>query len=154
SMLQEVRHTLGTVTERLQQILRTVRRDPGRSEMTRLDLNSIIQEIGQTWNEMSREKWKLYLGIETAPEPLFVKGDLSHLQQAIENLIFNSRDATFEMRNHLREQARKDPHLDGPARKQALIDAAAWKGQVTLRTWCEDSLAVLEVSDNGIGMSN
>src|SRR5262249_47305250 len=51
-------------------------------------------------------------------------------------------------------QARKDPHLDGPARKQALIDAAAWKGQVTLRTWCEDSLAVLEVSDNGIGMSN
>src|SRR5262249_24081389 len=30
-MLQEVRHTLGTVTERLQQILRTVRRDPNRS---------------------------------------------------------------------------------------------------------------------------
>src|SRR5216683_4297395 len=31
-MLHEVRHTLGTVTERLQQILRTVRRDPSRPE--------------------------------------------------------------------------------------------------------------------------
>ena len=31
-MLHEVRQTLGTVTERLQQILRTVRRDPNRSE--------------------------------------------------------------------------------------------------------------------------
>jgi len=30
-MLHEVRQTLGTVTERLQQILRTVRRDPSRS---------------------------------------------------------------------------------------------------------------------------
>jgi signal transduction histidine kinase len=154
SMLQEVRHTLGTVTERLQQILRTVRRDPNRSEMTRLDLNTIVQDIGRTWNEMSREKWKLYLSVETATEPLFLQGDLSHLQQAIENLIFNARDATFEMRNHLREQARKDPQLDATARKEALIDAAAWKGQVVLRTWREDSLAVLEVSDNGIGMSD
>jgi signal transduction histidine kinase len=154
SMLQEVRHTLGTVTERLQQILRTVRRDPNRSEMTRLDLNAIVQDIAGTWIEMSREKWKLYLSIETGPEPLLVVGDLSHLQQAIENLIFNARDATFEMRNHLREQARKDPQLADPARKQALIDAAAWKGQVHLRTWQEDSAAVLEVSDNGIGMSD
>jgi signal transduction histidine kinase len=154
TMLQEVRHTLGTVTERLQQILRTVRRDPNRTEMTQLDLNAIVQGISNTWNEMSREKWKLYLSVETAAEPLFVQGDLSHLQQAIENLIFNARDATFEMRNHLREQARKDPQLDAAGRKQALIDAAAWKGQVSLRTWREDSLAVLEVNDNGIGMSD
>src|SRR5207302_6270445 len=38
-MLQEVRQTLHTVTERLQQILRTVRRDPSHSELTRLELN-------------------------------------------------------------------------------------------------------------------
>src|SRR5207253_1625527 len=37
-MLREVRLTLGTVTERLQQILRTVHRDPSRSEPSRLDL--------------------------------------------------------------------------------------------------------------------
>ena len=40
-MLEEVKATLGTVTERLQQILRTVRRDPNRAEMTRLDLNQL-----------------------------------------------------------------------------------------------------------------
>ena len=38
-MLHEVQATLGTVTERLQQILRTVRRDPSKAELTRLDLN-------------------------------------------------------------------------------------------------------------------
>src|SRR5579864_2274467 len=154
SMLQEVRHTLGTVTERLQQILRTVRRDPNRSEMTRLDLNHIDRKSCLTWEELAREKWKVNLSMDVSPGQLTVEGDLSHLQQAVENLIFNARDATFEMRNHLREQARKDPHLLAAARKQALIDAAAWKGQVALRTWREDSLAVLEVSDNGIGMSD
>ena len=78
---------------------------------------------------------------------------MSHLQQAVENLLFNARDATFEMRNYLREQARKsaEPSLTG--RRQALISAAAWKGKVVLRTRREDGRAVLEVRDNGIGMS-
>ena len=40
-MLREVRQTLGTVTERLQQILQTVRRDPSQSEMVRLELNQV-----------------------------------------------------------------------------------------------------------------
>src|SRR5262249_61220219 len=44
-MLKEVRHTLGTVTERLQQILRTVRRDPSRPERLRLDLNELVHEL-------------------------------------------------------------------------------------------------------------
>ena len=52
------------------------------------------------------EKWKLRIDAKL-PECLLVNGDHSHLQQAIENLIFNARDATFEMRNHLREEARK-----------------------------------------------
>ena len=59
TMLHEVKSTLGTVTERLQQILRTVRRDPNKAEMTRLDLNDLIRETGQTWGEIGREKWKL-----------------------------------------------------------------------------------------------
>src|SRR5262249_28077091 len=98
-MLREVRQTLGTVTERLQQILRTVRRDPNRSELTRLDLNAIVRDLQQTWEDLAREKWKLRLTAETAQEPLWIEGDLSHIQQAVENLLFNARDATFEMRN-------------------------------------------------------
>src|SRR5881275_385329 len=42
-MLREVRETLGTVTERLQQILQTVRRDPSCSVMNRIDLNVVVR---------------------------------------------------------------------------------------------------------------
>lgn len=75
------------------------------------------------------------------------------MQQAAENLLFNARDATFEMRNHLRDQARRADGLDPQGRRQALIDAASWKGTVTLRTRRQGDRAVLEVQDNGIGMT-
>lgn len=150
-MLSEVRHTLGTVTERLQQILRTVRRDPTRSETARIDLNEVARELLRTWEDLGRDKWKLALTGDFCAEPLWIEGDLSHLQQAVENLLFNARDATFEMRNHIRDHA----HRVGAAqRRQALIDAAAWKGSVVLRTKRNGDTGVLEVQDNGIGMSD
>jgi len=151
NMLHEVRSTLGTVTERLQMILRTVRRDPNKAEMTRLDLNDLIRETGKTWSAIGREKWKLTVRSQPASEPLYVRGDLSHLQQAIENLVFNARDATFEMRNQGRDAARAE--TDAEKRKQALIDAAAWRGEVALIGRREGKFAVLEVRDNGIGMT-
>jgi len=152
SMLQEVRSTLGTVTERLQQILRTVRRDPSRAEMTRLVLNDLVRDTQRTWGEIARDKWKLTMTSNTSEEPLPIQGDLSHLQQAIENLIFNARDATFEMRNQVRDTARAI--ADPSKRKQALIDAAAWRGQVSVRAFRDGDWAVLEVRDNGIGMTD
>jgi signal transduction histidine kinase len=159
-MLREVRETLGTVTERLQQILQTVRRDPSKVECVRIDLNNLVTELRRTWSDLAREKWKLVLTVDLAAEPLWLEGDLSHLQQAAENLLFNARDATFEMRNFLREQARgtgtregKDSSPDGQDRRQALIAAAGWKGEVVLRTRQEGGRAVLEVQDNGIGMT-
>jgi signal transduction histidine kinase len=160
-MLGEVQQTLGTVTERLQQILHTVRRDPSHAEATILDLNVVVGELERTWKDLAREKWKLELMLErnacqsgqAAEEPLWIAGDVSHLQQAIENLLFNARDATFEMRNHLRDVARQSDALDAPGRRQALIAAAAWKGRVVLRTFRRDDNVVLEVCDNGTGMS-
>jgi signal transduction histidine kinase len=171
-MLGEVGDTLHTVTERLQQILKTVRKDPTRSELAPVDLNEIVREIGGAWQEMAQDKWKLTLTIDTWPEPLVVQGDSSHLTQAVENLLFNARDATYEMRNHVREQARSGNVGDslreslttrgasGPQPgqservREALIAAAAWRGAVTLRTVRRDDEAILEVSDNGIGMSD
>jgi signal transduction histidine kinase len=154
-MLQEVRQTLGTVTERLQEILRTVRRDPHRAELTRLDLNALLRDLEQTWKDMARDKWKLDLSVDLTPGPLWVDGDLSHLQQAVENLLFNARDATFEMRNHQRTRARSGEAGGdgGHDRRQALIAAASWRGRVVLRTRQQDGRAVLEVQDNGIGMT-
>src|SRR5205085_382256 len=81
-MLQEVRQTLGMVTERLQQILQTVHRDPSRSEMSRLDLREILQGIDRTWRDLAWDRWKVQLVVEVADEPLWIEGDLSHLQQA------------------------------------------------------------------------
>jgi len=152
-MLEEVQSTLGTVTERLQQILRTVRRDPSRSEVMRIDLNELVRESFQTWSEMAWDKWKVKLGADTSVGLLAVNGDLSHLQQAIENLVFNARDATFEMRNYLREEARRISSDDATGRKQKLIEAAAWKGEVQLATRRDGDFVVLEVRDNGIGMT-
>jgi signal transduction histidine kinase len=155
-MLREVRQTLGTVTERLQQILRTVRRDPHRAELTRLDLNAVLRDLDHTWRDLAREKWKLDLALDLSPEPLWVEGDVSHLQQAVENLLFNARDATFEMRNHQRALARSGEaaaEAGAADRRQALIAAAAWRGSVVLRTRRQDGRAVLEVRDNGVGMT-
>jgi signal transduction histidine kinase len=152
-MLQEVRQTLGTVTERLQQILRTVRRDPSHSEMARLDLNGIVRDLVNTWKNLALEKWKLSLEVEQAGEPICIEGDASHLQQAVENLLFNARDATFEMRSHLREQARSRGQPSSDERRQALISAAGWRGRVALRTRRQEKQAVLEIQDNGIGMT-
>jgi signal transduction histidine kinase len=152
-MLHEVRQTLGTVTERLQQILRTVRRDPSKSELARLDLNEQVADLYRTWRDLAADKWKLTLTAELSPEPLWIEADPSHLQQAVENLVFNARDATFEMRNHLRDQARREVGMSEAERRQALIAAAAWRGTVRLRTRREGAVALLEVQDNGVGMS-
>jgi signal transduction histidine kinase len=153
-MLSEIQQTLSTVTERLQQILHTVRRDPNRAETVLLDLNAVVNELEQTWKGLAREKWKLELVREVPMEgPLWISGDVSHLQQAIENLLFNARDATFEMRNHLRDRIRQAADLDAQGRRQALIAAAAWRGRVVLRTFRCDQEIVLEVCDNGVGMT-
>jgi signal transduction histidine kinase len=153
-MLDEVQQTLGTVTERLQQILHTVRRDPSRAEAAILDVNAVVGELEQTWKDLAREKWKLELVLEAqSDEPLWISGDVSHLQQAIENLLFNARDATFEMRNHLRDQARQAANLDDATRRQALIAAAAWRGRILLRTFRREQEIILEVCDNGAGMT-
>ncbi len=155
TMLNEVQHILSTVTERLQQILHTVRRDPSRAEAAILNLNTVVLELEQTWKELAREKWKLELMLELqSDEPLWISGDVSHLQQAIENLLFNARDATFEMRNHLRDRARQATDLDSQGRRQALIAAAAWRGRVVLRTYRREKEIILEVCDNGAGMTD
>lgn len=158
-MLREVKQTLGTVTERLQQILSTVRRDPSKSERTRIEVNALLREMHASWAELAREKWKLALEFEPYTEPLWIEGDLSHVQQALENLLFNARDATFEMRNRLRDQARRGETPESgrgstDQRRQAIIDAAGWKGLITLRTRRQGDKAVVEVTDNGIGMTD
>lgn len=152
-MLQEVRGTLGTVTERLQLILKTVRRDPNEAQKTPIDLLALLRDTAKTWTDLASDKWKAHLHFDIPTEAVWVMGDLSHLQQAIENLIFNARDATFEMRNHIRELARQTETDHPHDRRQKLIEAASWKGEIRLQLRTTESHAILEIADNGIGMS-
>lgn len=152
-MIKEVQQTLGMVTERLQQILQTVRRDPNQSEVRPLDLNQMVRHLGRGWGELSADRWQADLVLEPTPEPLWILGDESHLQQAIENLLFNARDAMFEMRNQLRDAARKGPKPGSPEWRQAMIEAAQWRGRVVVRCRRLGDQAVLEVADNGSGMT-
>ena len=48
-LLAEVKGTLGTVTERLQEILRTVRRDPEQTHREQLDLNALVKSTADAW---------------------------------------------------------------------------------------------------------
>jgi signal transduction histidine kinase len=57
------------------------------------------------------------------------------------------------MRNHLRDEARRKDDLEPPERRQALIAAAGWLGTVLMRTRREGDRTVLEIQDNGIGMT-
>jgi signal transduction histidine kinase len=164
-MLHEIKQTLGTVTERLQEILQTVQRDPTKFERVRIDLNALAQDLHKTWAEQAGSKWKMVVEldlfsphpVEERSAPLYVYGDRSHLQQTLENFLFNARDAISEMRNHLRKQARPDGAAhSGPldeAHRQALIAAAGWKGRVVIRTSIVGGQPTLEVEDNGIGMT-
>lgn len=154
AMLGEVKETLHTVTERLQQILRTIRRDPTRAEYTLVEINSLLRNLVQTWDELAREKWKLTLTADLAPGELHVEGDASNLIQALENLIFNARDATFEMRSRLRERAHSIPSSDTSTKQTALLDAACWLGAIVVQTARRDGQVVIEISDNGVGMSD
>ncbi len=175
-MLHEIKQTLGTVTERLQEILQTVQRDPTKFERVQIDLNALALDLYKTWAEQAESKWKMVveLDLQSSPhapredsvtrsvtttlDPLHVHGDRSHLQQMLENFLFNARDAISEMRNHLRKQARPEgaAHI-GPldeAHRQALIAAAGWKGRVVIRTSIIGGQPVIEVADNGIGMTS
>ena len=50
-------------------------------------------------------------------------------------------------------KARRRQDYDPQQRREALISAAAWRGSVILRTRRQGQQAILEVQDNGIGMT-
>ncbi|MFT3880390.1 MAG: HAMP domain-containing sensor histidine kinase [Gemmatales bacterium] len=152
-MLVEARESLRGVSERTQQILRTVRRDLDSPIEQRLNLNDVTQSLYRQWHDLAEHQWKLDLIIQQSKEPVYIQGDASHLQQALENLLCNARDATFEQRNWMRELARSSDNGNTHHRKDRLLAAAAWKGNVTIAITKDHQHALLTINDNGIGMN-
>lgn len=151
--VDEVRDTLDAVTERTQQILRTVRRDPTRVTLEPLEVGPLLRELARAWSDLAEQRWKADFTVECADEPMWIQADRSHLEQALENLICNARDATFEQRAWLRNQAREHPEATEAERKHAVIAAAAWRGQISLGARTDGDQVEIIVRDNGIGMT-
>jgi signal transduction histidine kinase len=119
-------------------------------------LNELARALHRTWAEQALDKWKMIVELDLEGGAPIVEGDRSHLQQMLENFLFNARDAIAEMRTHLRKQARPEAADQRPldeGRRQAMIAAAGWTGRLLIRTRLSGSQVVLEVQDNGIGMS-
>ncbi|HMO35837.1 MAG TPA: hypothetical protein PKA06_07335, partial [Gemmatales bacterium] len=117
-MLQEARESLRHVSERTQQILRTVRRDLQESVHVPIHLPDLAQTMHRQWQAMASEQWKLDFLLEldesvtckqdASVQVACMQGDPSLIQQALENLLCNARDATFEERNYKRASARSE----------------------------------------------
>ncbi len=154
SILVEVENTLGAVAGRLEQILRAVRRQDDKFEPVRFDLKELVNRTVANWEALANDKWKIDLEFVTQPESeIFIKADPSHLQQILENLIFNARDAIFEQRLALRDQARSQQLQDIQKSKATIIEAAAWRGRISFSLFSVSNNIVLEVQDNGAGMN-
>ena len=154
SMLGEVENTLGAVADRLEQILRAVRRQDDKFEPVRFDLNELVNRTVSNWKALANDKWKIDLEITgQTEEEIFIKADPSHVQQILENLVFNARDAIFEQRLALREQARSQQVKDIQKSKATIIEAAAWRGKISFSLSSLSNNVILEVQDNGAGMN-
>lgn len=152
-MLNEARESLRAVSDRTQQILRTVRRDLDAPVSQKIDLNEIARGIHLQWHQLAAEQWKLELQLELESDPVLIEGDPSHLQQALENLLCNARDATFEQRIWQREAIRQQQFQSSAEKQAGLLAAASWTGRVIMRVQASPQAAVLSMTDNGIGMT-
>lgn len=153
-LLNEVEETLGSVGDRLSQILGTLRRSPDKYEPVQVDLAKTVSSMVDSWKMLAIDKWKIELTHGELPQDgAMVMADPSHLQQVLENLIFNARDAIFERRARMREAAREIAKKDPVAGRQELLKAAEWVGTISMHLACQKDGWLCKVSDNGAGMT-
>jgi PAS domain S-box-containing protein len=112
-----------TIVRRLQQLAR----GPGASEVTALDLNTLVQEVVETtqpvWHDhATREGRPVEVRLELTPLPQ-VAGRAAELREVLTNLFLNA------------------------------VDAMPQGGQLILRSWTEEGEVCVAVRDTGIGMT-
>ncbi|MBL8824142.1 MAG: HAMP domain-containing histidine kinase [Planctomycetia bacterium] len=152
-LIGEARESLRAVSERTQQILRTVHRDLSKPVFCSVELNELVSVLSHQWQPMARQQWKMEIREELFTQPVVIQGDKSHLTQVLENLLCNARDATFEERTFRRDQARLYDASGSENKKEKLLHATAWQGTVSIRVEQDDKYVRIVVTDNGIGMS-
>jgi PAS domain S-box-containing protein len=128
--LESVRQCVDAIVEenrRCAEILRSLREYSRKSPRHRcgFDLNDVLREsIALTVNELRRHDVRI--DCELAPASLLVVADRIQLQQVVVNLLTNARDA--------------------------LLDVEVSRRMITLRSFSDGDLVILEVEDGGIGL--
>lgn len=152
--LLEVRRLLELVSDRVRQTLKAIRRDPTPGPVGFIDLGKLTSRTVDTWRQLGLNKWQISIEAETELNAI-VEGQESHLEQVLENLIINARDAIFEKRNTLVVKAQETNHENSiDSRKVEILSAMRWQGTIkaTVRMSPDGNTVVLKVTDNGNGM--
>jgi signal transduction histidine kinase/CheY-like chemotaxis protein len=113
----------------------------GAIEVRTVDLSACAREI-QDMLRVSVSR-RVELVLELSAEPLPIAGDITQLRQIILNLVINASDAVEATGRGGTVRVRTYP---------AHLDRAWFARQVLAAERCDEAFAVLEVSDNGVGM--
>lgn len=153
--LIEIRRLLGQVSDRVRQTLKALRRDPGPGTLGMIDMQSLVSRVVNTWKDLAHDKWQINITYDSQAVGT-LRGDESHLEQALENLIINARDAIFEKRRVMVADASSlPPEIPLDDQRARLMASMRWFGQIDIRlNKPENGRGIkLMVADNGIGMS-
>lgn len=153
--LKEVKRLLEKASERVRQTLNALRRDPTPGTHSLLNLDQLVERTVETWKEMAMSKWQIKIVVSSSGNS-WIHGQESHLEQSVENLILNARDAIFEKRNDLVTRAQEsNEQKSTEGFKQSIMAAMRWEGEilVTVTSSDEKNSVILTVSDNGKGMN-
>ena len=108
-------------------VLQQLARGSGTSEVTALDVNTVVREVVETtqpvWHDHARREGRpVDVGLELMPLPQVV-GRAAELREVLTNLLLNA------------------------------VEAMPQGGQLTLRSWTEGEEVCVAVSDTGVGMT-
>lgn len=159
--LLELKRLLGQVSDRVRQTLQALRRDPGQYQPRLVELDKLAKSVHAIWKDLADQRWQIDVSCEVDSEgenprggPWLVWADDSHLAQALENLLVNSRDAIFERRSRMLKEAHAQSQ-GAVQQKESLLRVCGWRGKIGIRVSGSEGQGgpSLIVKDNGQGMS-
>jgi signal transduction histidine kinase len=159
--LLELKRLLGQVSDRVRQTLQALRRDPGQYQPRLVGLDKLAKSVHAIWKDLADQRWQIDVSCDVDSEgenprggPWLVWADDSHLAQALENLLVNSRDAIFERRSRMLKEAHAQSQ-GAVQQKESLLRVCGWRGKIGIRVSGSEGQEgpSLIVKDNGQGMS-
>ncbi len=159
--LLELKRLLGQVSDRVRQTLQALRRDSGQYQPRLVELDKLAKSVHAIWKDLADQRWQIDVSCEVDSEgenprggPWLVWADDSHLAQALENLLVNSRDAIFERRSRMLKEAHAQSQ-GAVQQKESLLRVCGWRGKIGIRVSGSEGQGgpSLIVKDNGQGMS-